>query len=140
MHSAFVPPRAVICALECGSYGILSHPECPGNATTHGCALMVVEPPKDPGPDKTKVFEVWSIGQTSIDRHAEIAHSSTTSADDMNAIHDAANKRIRVQAFATKDGGMKLSHGTYSFKSPGDADADASIIDTVFRRYEIINA
>ena len=94
---------------------------------------------KEPGPDKTKVFEVWSIGQTSIDRQAELAHSSTTSADDMNTIHDAANKRIRVQAFATKDGGMKLSHGTSSFKSPGDADADDAIIDTVFRRYEFID-
>ena len=93
---------------------------------------------KDEGPDKTKVYEVWSVGQTSIDRQAELAHSSTTSAEDMNAIHDAANKRVRMQA-SSKDGIMKIKHGLASFKSPGDADADDAIIDGVFRRDEIIN-
>ena len=94
---------------------------------------------KEPGPDKTKVFEVWSIGQTSIDREAELAHSSTTSADDLNTIHDAANKRIRMQVFTNQDGFTKVSHGTSSSRSLGDADADDTIIDAVFRRDEIID-
>ena len=93
---------------------------------------------KDEGPDKTKVYEVWSVGQTSIDRQAELAHSSTTSAEDMNAIHDSANKRVRMQA-SSKDGIIKISHGLASFKSPGDADADDAIIDAVFRRDQIMN-
>ena len=90
----------------------------------------------EPGPDKTKCIEIWSVGQSAVDRVAVLADTQGTQGtaeEDLVNIHAAAAKRVKATSSKGKDG-LRLATPR-GFAAAGDDDADDLVIDSVFRRF-----
>ena len=67
----------------------------------------------NPGPDAKKCMEVWTIGETGVDRLGELGSSATMDTDSLNSLHGQAQKRTRMDLapIAGKPGAFKTRGG-----------------------------
>jgi hypothetical protein len=85
------------------------------------------------GPDRTQCIEVYTVGESCVDRVAHLADSENNSAEACNSAHEHAVKRVRMNSSQDKDGQLKVTVSLS--KTYGDDDeCDDALIDMIFRR------
>lgn len=88
---------------------------------------------KTPGPDPTKAYESWSVGQDIVERAADIATSDDAAPEEMDRRQEAALRRVRGVVLDKGDySKIQFSAGRQSFV--GDDDGDDDLLDSVFNR------
>lgn len=91
---------------------------------------------KTPGPDPTKAYESWSVGQDTVERSADLGTTDDTAMEDLERRQESAMRRIRGNV-RDKDGLSRLSFASGANAFNGDDDGDDALLDTVFGRHAL---
>ncbi len=78
--------------------------------------------------------DFWKVGEEAIIRSGDLGSTEHMAEEDLNALHEKAIKRTRLQTSTNKEGIHKVRGGGCEKYDLEDEDNDDALIDAIFRR------